>query len=197
MTSVEAAKIVGILRIAYPDLYRGLPDAERRETVRLWSVMFCDDDYQLVQAAVKHYIATDAKQYRPPHIGAIKEALSQIQRPGRRTGEEAWTLVCKALGNSLYHAGEEFDALPEEIQRLVGSASQLREWAMMDCAVVQSVVASNFQRAYRARAQEERDWAKLPADLRDFAGRRREALRMPGPLEVGEGSPTPCAARFG
>ena len=40
--------------------------------------------------------------------------------------ESAWAAIRKAAGNSIYHAEEEFAALPSECQRAVGSADRLR-----------------------------------------------------------------------
>ena len=66
----------------------------------------------------------------------------------------------------MYEAREEFEKLPESVRRIVGAPSQLRDWAMMDCDTFNSVVASNFQRSYRAAAQREREIASLPPDVR-------------------------------
>lgn len=52
--------------------------------------------------------------------------------------------------------------LSDTVRRVVGSPSQLREWAMMEPDTVQSVVASNFQRSYRSRAASEKEFAALP-----------------------------------
>ena len=82
------------------------------------------------------------------------------------TEGEAWGLVSRALRNSAYDSQREFDALPPRLQRLVGSPNQLREWAMLDADTVQSVIASNFQRSYRARTAADLAYAALPADVR-------------------------------
>ena len=84
------------------------------------------------------------------------------------TEAEAWELISKAIRNGLYGAGEEYAKLPPLLQRLVGSPEQLGVWARMDSATVQSVVASNVQRAFRV-AQEREDWQKnLPPDVREL-----------------------------
>lgn len=67
----------------------------------------------------------------------------------------------------LYNAREEYDKLPPVVQCVVGSSSQLKEWAMMDAETVQSVVASNFQRSYMARAERERERMALPSAVRE------------------------------
>ena len=82
------------------------------------------------------------------------------------TGQEAWTLVYKAVCNSAYESRAEFDRLPEDVRRVVESPNMLREWAMMDAGEVQTVVASNFQRAYTARVAKDRKYAAITADVK-------------------------------
>ncbi|MFR8332153.1 MAG: hypothetical protein ACLU9S_07140 [Oscillospiraceae bacterium] len=81
---------------------------------------------------------------------------------------EAWNLVAKALRNSAYGSEEEFAKLPPAVQRVAHSPFQLREWALMDADTVQSVVASNFQRAYTARQKSDREFDALPPAVRQY-----------------------------
>ena len=134
----------------------------------LWAEMFRDDPVEAVAAAVKALIATDDKGF-PPHIGAVKAKIRQLTTKPKMSEQEAWAMVSRAIQNGIYGSEKEFDRLPEMIQRIVGSPNQLREWAVMDSDAVQSVVASNFQRSYRERAKHERDFAALPADVREVA----------------------------
>lgn len=156
-----------ILATAYPRFYAG-PDApDPEKAVALWAEMFADDDVRLVAAAVKALIATDSKGF-PPHIGAVKEKLRQLTAQEQMTPAEAWNLVLKAINRSGYQAREEFDKLPPLIRRIVGSPSQLRDWGMMDSNTVQSVVASNFQRSYQARAKQDAEYQALPSDVKQM-----------------------------
>ena len=165
MTRTEIAIIMDILSTAYPRFYTG-PDAPNPvKTMALWSEMFAEDDVAIVAAAVKALIATDDKGF-PPHIGAVKAKVRQITQPAGMTEQEAWNLVAKAIRNSAYGSREEFDKLPIDIQRLVGSPNQLRDWAMMDSDTVHSVVASNFQRSYKTRKTADADYQALPSDIK-------------------------------
>jgi len=178
MTREETLKIMAILRAAYPQYYRSISKQEALDTLNLWTDLFADDDTALVAAAVKALIAGDTREF-PPLIGTIKEKMRQITQPKEMTEAEAWGLVAKAIRNSGYSAKKEFDKLPPVIQRIVGSPSQLREWGMMNSETVHSVVASNFQRAYRTMAKREQEWAKLPSDVRKVIGSASERLTLP------------------
>ena len=163
----ETLSIMAVLKAAYPNYYKDMNRRDAESIVALWAEMFSGDDVRLVAAAVKALIATDSKGF-PPHIGAVKEKLRQLTAPEQMTPAEAWNLVLKAINRSGYRSQEEFDKLPPLIQRLVGSPSQLRDWGMMDSTTVQSVVASNFQRSYQARAKQDAEYQALPSDVKQM-----------------------------
>lgn len=179
MTRQETGIIMDILTTAYPAFYNGRNAPDMRMTVNLWAEMFAEDDVKIVAAAVKALIATDDKGF-PPHIGAVKGRIRQISNPDEMTEQEAWTHIAKALRNSSYNAEEEFSKLPPILQDVVHAPQQLREWARMDEATVQSVVASNLQRSFRAKAQSGRDFEALPKDVQALAKTFAAALpQMP------------------
>ena len=167
MTREETLAIMSVLRAAYPTYYRDMTRHEAESVVALWEEMFRDDTAEVVALAVK------------AHIGAIKEAIVKITTPEQMTEAEAWSLVIRAISNGTYGSKQEFDALPPVIQRLVGSPNQLKEWAAMDADVVSSVVASNFQRSYRARAASEREMLSLPGDVRQAMQSIAASLALP------------------
>lgn len=178
MTREETIKVLAVLKAAYPAFYRGMKADELNGIVNLWASQFEGDDYKTVGAAVQAHIATDTKGY-PPHIGAIKEAIRKITQPDEMSEMEAWGYVASALRNSGYNSVAEFDKLPPVVRRIVGSPSQLREWAMMDSDTVQSVVQSNFMRSYRVRAQSEREYLALPESVRELMGQLAGSMAMP------------------
>ena len=163
MTIQQTGAVMDVLTVAYPQFYRGKDQRERQNALKLWAEMFSEDPLELVLAAVKRLIATDTKGYPPP-IGAVKEQIWQVQHPQQMTEQEAWRLVAKAVNTA--DAERSFAALPPEVQQAVGSPVQLAEWGRMEETAFQSVVASNFQRAFRSRSQQQREQDKLPNSLR-------------------------------
>lgn len=179
MTRQETGIIMDILTTAYPTFYNGRNAPDMRMTVNLWAEMFAEDDVKIVAAAVKALIATDDKGF-PPHIGAVKGRIRQISNPDEMTEQEAWALISKALRDGYYNAEAEFAKLPPLVQDVVHDPRQLREWSMMDESTVQSVVASNVQRSFRAKAQSRRDFEALPKDVQVLAKTFAAALpQMP------------------
>lgn len=169
MTRDDVIKIMSVLRGAYPHFYREISKQEAYDIINLWTDMFSQDDVSIVAAAVKSLIDGDNKGF-PPTIGQVKSKMRLLTSKSEMTEAEAWAIVAKAVKNGLYGSKEEFDKLPENIQRIVGSHSQLKSWAMMDSDALHSVVASNFQRSYKQVADRENEIAKLPADVRAMIG---------------------------
>ena len=94
------------------------------------------------------------------------------------TPQEAWNLVAKAIRNSAYESREEFDKLPTDLQRLVGSPNQLRDWALMDSDTVHSVISSNFQRSFSIRKKADDDFKALPGDVQTLVGSVAERMAL-------------------
>lgn len=165
MDRIETLTIMKVLQAAYPSFYKGMTKTAADDIVDLWATMFADDPVEIVAAAVKAYIASDSKGF-PPHIGAIKDAIVKLREPKPMTAQEAWLLVKNAARNGLYGSAEEFHKLPPVCQKLVGSPSQLREWATMDSDTLNSVIASHFQKSYQVMESREREIKSLPSDIR-------------------------------
>lgn len=193
MTKQEVVELMTILQANYPDSFRGMSDAAVKARVALWHDMFGEYPKAVVQAAAKAFMATDTKGFMP-NVGQIMEHIQRIREPEGLTPAEAWQIVYKALKNSGYGAEEEFAKLPREIQRFVRRPEQLKEWAMMDTEIVQSVIGSNFQRSYKVRAEHDRDMDKLPTDVKKFISDFSGSMGM---LESGDRSKNGTSGQLG
>lgn len=87
----------------------------------------------------------------------------------------AWEMVQKAIRNSGYHAEEEFEKLPEIVQKSVVSPSQLKEWALTENLNVE-VVSSNFMRTYRVERARENERIKLSPDVLNMISKKNKGL---------------------
>lgn len=169
MDKTETLKVLAALRGAYPNFYRGISKTEAEDTVNLWLYIFGRYPYQLVGAAVKSFIEADEKGF-PPVPGQIAAKIRLITEPERKGEAEAWAKVAAAIKNGIYGYREEFEKLPPISQRIVGCPEQLRDWSMMGSDLIHSVVASNFQRAYRTASAREVELSKLPEDVKRLLG---------------------------
>ena len=165
MTLRETQGILALIKAAYPSFYRDMPKADLMAAVNLWQTQFADYDFKLVNAALHALIATQKEGY-PPTIGAVKEQIAKLTAPHQLNEAEAWALVSRAARNGAYGYREEFARLPAEVQHVIGTAEQLRAWALMDADEVESIVASNFMRAFRAAAKQEKENRALPESIK-------------------------------
>lgn len=180
MTYKETLQIMAILKTAYPSYYKSGSNPE--QAAALWAELFADDDALVVATAVKAFVANDDKGF-PPVIGQIKKLVINLTTEKKMTELEAWDLVNRALRRSFYHSDEEYRKLPPDIQRIVGSPATLRDWSQTDINEVQTVIASNFQRSYRARVKSEREFLALPQSTRDFLSKLTGKFDMQNALE--------------
>lgn len=165
MTREDTIKILSVLRGAYPAFYRDITKQEAESTIALWESMFDEEPYEIVGAAVKAFISGDGKGF-PPAIGQIKERIRLITTPEEMTEQEAWSLVSKALRNSTYGSEEEFAKLPPEVQAVVHDQGQLKQWAMSPADDVETVIASNFMRSFRAKQKASKEYMALPTEVK-------------------------------
>ena len=178
MTKQETYQVLATLQAFYPDAFRGMSEEATQLKIELWREMFADEPGSLVQAAVKAYISTDKKGFMPVP-GQIKEQMSIITKQDPEGEQEAWDRVVKALGNSTYNSATEFEKLPEDIKRAVGSANILKDWAAVDTSQLQTVIASNFKRDYRNIVSQRKDLAKVPNAVKKLAAGETKRLNKP------------------
>lgn len=165
MNKIETAAILALLQLEYPASFKNFTEADIEAKVNSWALQFADENYEEVAAAVQALIATRTVGYAPV-IGEIREKLTLLREPTPRNDQEAWALVAKACRNGIYGYKREFSRLPPDVQAAVGCPEQLREWAMVDTDTLQTVVASNFMRGFRAAQQRNQEFSKLPASVK-------------------------------
>lgn len=180
MNEKETAAVMALFRTAYPRYYAGLGEEETRSAVALWHKMLEGYEAAEVGMAVKAIIATNKF---PPTVAEVIEQLNELRRGGEMGELEAWGYISRALRNAAYHAQEEWEALPEELQRAV-SPDLLHSWAMVDGEDAETVIQSNFMRTFRAMQARRKKQEALPGNVRAFLEQREEYKRIGGGYAV-------------
>lgn len=126
--------------------------------------MLKDYSYTLCDSALRKYIVTDTTGFAPS-LGKIIENINTLSKPRELNELEAWSIVSKALRNGTYGAEEEFNKFPTAIKNAVGSPSMLLTWAT-DEHFNESVVSSNFMRAYKQEVVRTKEIMSLPPDIK-------------------------------
>lgn len=165
MNVKELTVIMTILETAYPRFYTGKTAEEKKQALGVWAMMFEKDDSRIVVEAVKVLVQT---LKFPPTIADVKEKMYLLTHPRTMSEFEAWGEVMSAIQNSNYNAQVMFDNLPEICQKVIGSPNQLREWAVMDSEVVNSVIQSNFMRSYKVVSEQRKEYDMLPESAKEL-----------------------------
>ena len=167
MDREETKKIIRIMCASYPN-YR---PADISETIDVWASMLSEYSYEHIAVALKSYIATDTSGFAPSIGQLIQKANFLVKTDGELNEVEAWTLVRKALRHDYEQAEKEFNKLPELVQKAVGSPEQIRMWATTDEKSVETVIASNFMRAYKIELKRAEEFARLPESAKNLLGK--------------------------
>lgn len=147
-----------------------IPD---QDAFQVWYELLKDLPYKQVHIAIQKHMLTERF---PPTIADLRTKASEVvEKQLEEMSElEAWSLVRKAIGNSGYHAEEEFQKLPEACKIAVGTPENLREWALMESEQVGTVEQSHFIRNYRTAVKRLSEEKKIPESLRLLIASERE-----------------------
>lgn len=178
MNKQESATLLAVLKVAYPSFYAKQSEQDIRAAVALYAELFADDDPREVAAAVKSLIASRTSTF-PPVIGEIKAKLGEIRQPDRMQTQEAWALTCKAAAGNL-----PWEKLPTLVQKAIGSKSILREWGQIDSERFNTVIYSQFVKAYGTYDTRERERAALPSDIRNLIDGVAERMSLAGETQI-------------
>jgi hypothetical protein len=161
VTREETVKIIRIICGSFPNF----KPSDLSETVDIWNMMLDEYTYNQIAGALKSYILSDSTGFAPS-IGQLIAKVKTIEEPAQLNETEAWGLVSKAIRNGYYGAVEEFSKLPPLVQKAVGTPDNLRNWSQTNLESVETVIQSNFLRAYRVEAQRAAEISKMPSDIK-------------------------------
>lgn len=172
MTKTETAGVLALLREYYP---RDIASTDYKAKVKAWYLVLADYPFEAVKAAAVAFASHDTKGFMPSP-GQLVEELHRFDHADEMTAQEAWVLVSKAVRSLDWFAPEkQFEKLPELAKRAVGSPSVLKEWGMSDESAFETVIYSQFLKAYNVYQKREKELAALPSDVRkmlaDVSGR--------------------------
>lgn len=158
MTSEETMKLLRAITAVYPNYN----PKDMKDTAEIWTMILADLPFSAVFAAFRSY--TDEGHEFAPNAGQLRALLKNVTSTEMSDGE-AWGLVLKAMQRSTYYSQEEFDKLPEDVQKAIGSPEYLRSLALSDSESL-SVEESHFYRNYRVEKERRTQMDNLPAKAR-------------------------------
>lgn len=161
MTRQEFGSLIAVIRSAYRD-NDFLSDNKSAE---VWYGILKDLDFATAKVAVTKLITTHK------WLPTIAEILDQVRLLNETVTDsnvdtELWSLIVKASKNSTYGAVEEFQKLPEECQRFLGSPTVLKDFGQIDQGTLQTVVKGHFLKTIPAIRKHTEYKEGLPMEVR-------------------------------
>lgn len=154
----------------YQTHFKNFTDDMTDIMVSTWQGVLSDVTYEEASRGLMMFLRSDTKGF-PPSPGQVLDCCKRGEME-QMTAMEAWSLVTRALSNSIYHSEEEFAQLPEIVQRAVGSPENLREMAQVDTDTVQSVEKSHFIRTFNAQVSKQAEYIKMPDVVREILDKK-------------------------
>jgi hypothetical protein len=178
MTREETKQL--IMRIG--SLYQNWkPQVELQYVIEAWFEVLEPYSYQQCRTALLSFSATDTKGFAPSP-GQLIEIIDRGNRGDELTQDEAFSLVLNAVQRSTYYSREEFNKLPEVVQKAVGSPENLRA-AAMDENFNMDVFKSLFFNSYRTAVARSNEMNRLPVNVATMIEEKSEHLEIPDRTE--------------
>jgi hypothetical protein len=163
MNKQETAKIITVLAGNYESIAKKTK-TEKETMILLWHECLKDLNYNLVVEAVKRNAMENPYQ---PTIADIRQNVVAISDPVEYKPLEDWNECYKMISRGSYMTQEEFDTYSTSCKRFVGSLQQLRNYAMTECDVINTVVKSNFLKQYEIIKKQEKEQKLLPEKMKN------------------------------
>lgn len=160
MTREDTQKLLMAISALYPNFTVN----NKTLTVDAWFWVLEPYPAAAVKAALDIYVKTNNTGFAP----SASQLIGCMHAPAENnqlSEGEAWALVKKGIADGNYHSEERYNELPPLVQRAVGGAEMLRQWAQTDSTQVNTVIMSNFQRTYKAILAKDDFNNKVPEQL--------------------------------
>ena len=159
MTRDDVVKLLMMIQATFPNFRV----ENKTETVNSWLFFLEEYDSNEIVLALKSYVKSNNSGFAPSCSQLIAE-LDKPKEVAQMDISQAWSLVRTAIGKSTYNSLAEFEKLPPTIQKAVGSASVLYNWAT-DENYNEGVVMSLFEKNFKAIQKRELDYQKMPTEM--------------------------------
>lgn len=177
MKKSETVDCITYLSAAYPGAYKRFTEQKFETLIAVWYNTFSEYPFATVMVGIQGYISSDTSGF-PPSPGQVVKAIQDITRQEETTSMEAWALVKKAANSPRDRAKEVFDSLPPLIQKVIGGHGQLLAWGNIGEDEFETVIQSNFMRAYEAEKKRQNQIEMIPERIRKLMPERRENERI-------------------
>lgn len=160
MTRDECKKLLMIINATYPSF----KVENATETLNMWHSFLEDYSYEQIMQGLKIYVATSGSDFAP----SISKLISMARKPKELTQADEgaiWREIRPCIRRGIYHAEEDFEKLSPMAKKVVGQPSQLREWAMLESEVIDSVIQSNMKSRIKDIQRRDLEISAMPIEI--------------------------------
>lgn len=127
MTVKETTELLARIRAMYPN-EKQLSAEELKFKIEMWAdALKCVTYAQILEAFKAYYTTMDTGF--APQVGQL---LNYIRHKNKLSETEIKIALQRALCDSTYHAEEQFERLPDDLKRIIGTPAELRRQAMRE-----------------------------------------------------------------
>lgn len=180
MNKAETIQVITLLAGNYDSIAKK-DSTQKQLMVNTWFECLGDLDYQLVLQAVKKTIMNSPY---PPTIHEIrKNAVEMINPSTAKTAIEAWNEAYSMICNGIYMTEEDFNRASPQVRKFFGNVRQVKELALTDTDVVNSVTKGQFLKQYEIIVEREKEQKLLPESMIQFTNLLAQKMSIP---QIGE-----------
>ena len=180
MTRQETIQVITLLAGNY-DSIANKDKTQKQLMINTWQECLGDLDYRLVLEAVKKTMITSP--YPPTIADVRKNAVEMLKPSTQKTAIEAWNEAYKMICSGLYMTEEQFKMASPEVQKFFGNVRQVRELALTDANIVNSVTKGQFLKQYEVIVNREKEQKLLPQSMQNFTRQLTEKMSV---KQIGE-----------
>lgn len=175
MSKEETIQVITLLAGNYDSIAKK-DKMQKQLMINTWQECLGDLEYQVVLQAVKKSIIDSPY---PPTIHDIRKNAIEMMNPTQnRTAIEAWNEAYSMICRGLYMTEEQFETASLEVKKFFGNVRQVRELAMTDVDVVNSVTKGQFLKQYDVLVQREQERKMLPPQIQEFTKQLAEKMSV-------------------
>lgn len=175
MSKEETIQVITLLAGNYDSIAKK-DKMQKQLMINTWQECLGDLEYQVVLQAVKKSIIDSPY---PPTIHDIRKNAIEMMNPTQnRTAIEAWNEAYSMICRGLYMTEEQFETASLEVKKFFGNVRQVRELAMTDVDVVNSVTKGQFLKQHDVLVQREQERKMLPPQIQEFTKQLAEKMSV-------------------
>ena len=150
----EARQLIMTMVVVYPNMQ--VNDATIMPLIRLYERVFKNYTYDELSQALEVYVSSNTSGFAPTPAHLIDIIETAYESEGTIDESEVWSMIYTAICRSSVCAKDDYENFPPIVKKVVGSASQLREWGQTATETVDDKIRNSVLWTYRNVVAEEK-----------------------------------------